>query len=120
MTKTVLVVDDDTGIRELLKFRLPKSGFAVEASANGRECLDVLRTEPLPDVVLLDVRMPDMDGLDVLETIRAEFGTALPVVLLTGTEPRADTVATAATEYVTKPFTMDEVTACIRSVLGGE
>ncbi len=118
MTGTVLVVDDDAGIRELLKFRLENNGFAVVTGANGQECLDYLRTEPLPELVLLDVRMPRMDGLRTLETIREEFATDLPVVLLTGTEPPTDTVT--ATEHISKPFTMDEVVTCVGRVLNGE
>lgn len=118
MTRTVLVVDDDAGIRELLKFRLEKSGFTVVTGTNGQECLDYLRAEPLPELVLLDVRMPHMDGFDTLETIREEFTADLPVVLLTGTDPPTDTVA--VTERISKPFTMDEVVACVGRVLDGE
>lgn len=115
MTGSVLVVDDDAGIRELLKFKLTKGGFDVETSANGQECLESLRAG-LPDVVLLDVRMPRVDGLETLDAIRTEFGSALPVVLLTGADPEPDS-ATAATERISKPFTMEEVLACIERVL---
>jgi CheY-like chemotaxis protein len=118
MTRTVFVVDDDAGIRELLKYKLTESGYDVAVSANGQECLDSLRAGSLPDVALLDVMMPRMDGLEVLETIRTEFGTAPPVILLTGADPRADVTTAAAAGRISKPFTMAEVTTCIERVLG--
>ena len=114
MTATIHIVDDDAGLRELLKFKLAQQGFAVRTSTNGRDCIDALHTGPLPDVLLLDVRMPRMNGLDALERIRAEFETPLPVVLLTGAEAKADVAA----ELVEKPFTIEEVFAAIERALG--
>jgi CheY-like chemotaxis protein len=119
MTRTVLVVDDDAGIRELLRFRLEKSGFEVDTSANGQECIDSLHGS-LPDLVLLDIRMPRMDGLETLETIRTEFATDLPVVLLSGAQSGTDVENAATTERIDKPFTMDEVVTCVERVLGHE
>jgi CheY-like chemotaxis protein len=114
MVETIHVVDDDAGIRELLKFKLAQQGFEVRTSTNGCDCIDLLHTGPLPDVLLLDVRMPQMDGLDALEWIRAEFETPLSVVLLTGAEPESGVAA----EWVTKPFTIEEVLAAIERALG--
>jgi CheY-like chemotaxis protein len=113
MTEIIQIVDDDAGIRELLKFKLVQQGFEVRTSTNGRDCIDSLHTGPLPDVLLLDVRMPRMDGLDALERIRAEFETPLPVVLLTGAEPESDMAA----ERVAKPFTIEEVLTAIERAL---
>lgn len=114
MAATIHVVDDDAGIRQLLTFKLARHGFDVRTSTNGRDCIDALHTGSLPDVLLLDVRMPRMDGLDALERIRAEFETPLPVVLLTSTEPGADVAAAR----VGKPFTVDEVLTAIERALG--
>ena len=117
MTKTVLVVDDDAGIRTLLEFRLEKSGFEVRTCKNGHECLDVLHDDSLPAVVLLDVRMPGVDGMEVLETIHIEFDD-LPVVLLTGTQPPTETTdAPAVAAHIEKPFRMEEVVACLERLV---
>ena len=119
MTRTVLIVDDDAGIRELLRFKLEKHDFEVATSANGHECLDYLDTEPLPDLVLLDIMMPYMDGFEVLDRIRNEIEPALPVVLLTAAESREeidDGVDVA--DHIGKPFPMNEVVDCVQRVLG--
>lgn len=117
MTTRVLVVDDDAGIRELLKFRLTKSCFEVATRANGHECIKHLRTEALPDLVLLDVMMPRMNGLETLETIRTNLDADVPVVLLTGKQSRTDAVLAA--KHLTKLFTVDEVVACVERVVDG-
>lgn len=119
MKKSVLVVDDDVGIRKLLEYRLEKSGFAVRACKNGSECLDTLRDRSLPGAVLLDVRMPGVDGLAVLETIQSEF-TGLPVVVLSGVKPSSEIEdMTAVAAHIEKPFRMGEVVTCLERVLGG-
>src|SRR5699024_4242657 len=119
MPRTVLVVDDDAGIRNLLEFRLEKSGFGVRTCKNGYECLDALREGALPAAVLLDVRMPRLDGMDVLDTIRTEFAD-LPVVLLSGVKPAGEIEEmSAVAAHIEKPFRMEEVIACLERVLDG-
>lgn len=118
MPKTVLVVDDDTDIRSLLTVALEQCGVTVATRSNGRECLQYLRTEPLPAAILLDVRMPDMDGLSVLETAHEEFESVPPVVLLTGTrEPTADANVPAVADVLRKPFGIGDVETCLERVL---
>ncbi|EMA45093.1 response regulator [Halococcus saccharolyticus] len=118
MTRTVLIVDDDAGIRELLRFKLGKHDFEVATSSNGRECLEYLDTEPLPDLVLLDIMMPYMDGNEVLDRIRDEVDVTLPVVLLTAAESRAEIDdSIEVTDHIEKPFRMNEVVDCVQHVL---
>lgn len=117
-TDTVLVVDDDAGIRDLLEFKLDGQGFDVVTAANGEDCLKCLREGPLPEVVLLDVMMPYTDGFEVLGRIREEFGSDLPVVLLTGMDSAmAEEASVAATDYIEKPFRVSEVRDCLHSLL---
>ncbi|WP_049903506.1 response regulator [Halococcus agarilyticus] len=120
MTQTVLIVDDDAGMRELLRFKLGKNDFEVATSSNGRECLDYLEAEPLPDLVLLDIMMPYMDGHEVLDRIRDEIDAALPVVLLTAAESREEIDdGIEVSDHIEKPFRMNEVVDCVEHVLDG-
>jgi CheY-like chemotaxis protein len=120
MTQTVLIVDDDAGMRELLQFKLAKNDFEVATSSDGRECLDYLEAEPLPDLVLLDIMMPHMDGHEVLDRIRNEIDAALPVVLLTAAESREEVDdGVEVTDHIEKPFRMNEVVDCVERVLDG-
>jgi DNA-binding NtrC family response regulator len=107
--RRVLIVDDEPGVRESLRMVL-KDGYETTAAASGKEALDVLQASPF-DVVLLDIVMPGMDGLQLLEEIRGRR-SSIPVVMLTATK----TVKTAvgamklgAFDYVTKPFDVDEL-----------
>ena len=118
MTQTVLIVDDDAGMRELLKFKLGKNDFEAETCANGRECLEYLEAEPLPDLVLLDIMMPHMNGHEVLDRIRNDIGPDLPVVLLTAAESREEADDVEVTDHIEKPFRMNEVVDCVERVLG--
>lgn len=119
MTRTVLIVDDDAGIRELLRFKLEKHDFGVATSSNGQECLDHLDGEPLPDLVLLDIMMPHIDGFEVLDRLRDEVDTTLPVVLLTAAESREEIDdAVDVADHIEKPFRMNEVVDCVQRVLG--
>ncbi len=104
---TVLLVEDDPDIRHLVAYKLTKSGLVVVEAADGFAALDLARRHP-PDLVLLDVHMPRMSGLDVCRELRESPGTErVPIIMLTA-RARAEDVekayAAGATDYVTKPF----------------
>ncbi len=117
MAISVLVVEDDKNIRDLLQMYLEKEGYAVTTAADGGKALTKFRAIH-PDLVLLDVMMPVMDGWAVCKTIRAESQT--PVIMLTAKSETDDKVAglkSGADDYITKPFEMREVLARIETVL---
>ena len=100
----ILVVDDEQYVRELLRRTLEQEGYAVTLAADGSSALVRLR-EQTPDLVLLDIRMPDLTGYQVLERIREQFD--VPVIMLTGVlEPTAveQSVGLGADDYIRKPF----------------
>ena len=113
----VLVVEDDPGIRELLREGLRHAGFEVIATATGREA-EGQADRARPDLVLLDVMLPDIDGLLLAERLIHVVGP-VPVVFVTARDSTADKIAGLARgdDYVTKPFSMEEVLARIRAVL---
>jgi len=114
----LLVVDDEPNIRELLSTSLRFAGFDVVAAANGREALAAVEKE-LPDLAVLDVMLPDMDGFTITRKLRAA-GRHFPVLFLTardGTEDKVQGLTVGGDDYVTKPFSLDEVVARIRAVL---
>ncbi|MCV7493136.1 response regulator transcription factor [Micrococcus luteus] len=114
----LLVVDDEPNIRELLSTSLRYAGFEVTAAANGREALDAAE-EFQPDLAVLDVMLPDIDGFTVTRRLRSA-GRHFPVVFLTardGTEDKITGLTVGGDDYVTKPFSLDEVVARIRAVL---
>ncbi|HJF15745.1 MAG TPA: response regulator transcription factor [Enteractinococcus helveticum] len=114
----LLVVDDEPNIRELLSTSLRFAGFEVVAAANGREALEAAEAHN-PDLAVLDVMLPDMDGFTVTRKLRAS-GRLFPVVFLTArdeTEDKVTGLTVGGDDYVTKPFSLDEVVARIRAVL---
>lgn len=114
----LLVVDDEPNIRELLSTSLRFAGFEVVAAANGREALEAAEAHT-PDLAVLDVMLPDMDGFTVTRKLRAT-GRHFPVVFLTArdeTEDKVTGLTVGGDDYVTKPFSLDEVVARIRAVL---
>jgi DNA-binding NtrC family response regulator len=121
-TATVLIVDDDETSREYLSALLDALGFAVEGAAGGREALERLSRQPAPDVVILDVIMPELDGVETLRRYRAGGGKA-PVVMCSALD-EADTVVRAmragASDYITKPFNAEELREIIERVAGGQ
>jgi DNA-binding response OmpR family regulator len=117
MPKTVLVVDDKMNVRDLVSEYLGEQGFRVVTARDGQEGLFAARHEN-PDVVLLDIMMPTMDGYEFLRQFRRERGT--PVIILTARVEEADAVLgleLGADDYVVKPFRMRELAARIRAVL---
>ncbi len=117
MSKTILVVDDKEQLRTLVKTYLSGEGFRVVTAADGREALFVARNEK-PDLIILDLMMPEMNGYDFLHAHRRERET--PVIMLTAKVEETDRVLgleLGADDYVTKPFSMRELTARVRAVL---
>ena len=117
MAVSVLVVEDDKNIAQLLQMYLEKEGYAVTVAPDGGQGLSKFRTIQ-PDLVLLDVMMPVMDGWAVCRAIRAESQT--PIIMLTAkgeTEDKVTGLRTGADDYITKPFEMREVLARIEAVL---
>ena len=117
MAISVLIVEDDPNIRELLQMYLEKDGYAVTLAADGGEGLSKFHAIK-PDLVLLDVMMPVMDGWTVCRAIRAEGKT--PVIMLTAkgeTDDKVTGLKAGADDYITKPFEMKELLARIEAVL---
>ena len=113
----VLIVDDDAGVREGLRFALDES-YAVLEAPHGRGALGIARTERV-DLVLLDILMPEVDGLEILQELKA-LDPDLPVIMMTAVKTVRTTVAAmklGASDYVTKPFQEDELLAAIRQAL---
>ena len=115
---SLLVVEDDPNILELLSASLRFAGFEVRTATSGSDAL-ATATERRPDLVVLDVMLPDVDGFDVIKRLRAE-GDRVPVVFLTardGTDDKIRGLTLGGDDYVTKPFSLEELTARIRAVL---
>ena len=117
MAISVLIVEDDPNIRELLQLYLEKDGYAVTLACDGGQGLDKFRAIQ-PDLVLLDVMMPVMDGWAVCKAIRAEGNT--PIIMLTAkgeVDDKVNGLKAGADDYITKPFEMKELLARIEAVL---
>jgi DNA-binding response OmpR family regulator len=115
--KTVLVVDDEPRIVQLARDYLEHAGFAVLVAATGRSALQVVRTRK-PDLVVLDLGLPELDGLDVTRAIREE--SSLPIVMLTARDDELDKLLgleLGADDYITKPFSPRELVARVKAVL---
>jgi DNA-binding response OmpR family regulator len=117
---TVLVIDDEKDVIELLRYNLEKSGFDVIAAKDGESGLKAATAAP-PDAIILDVMMPGLDGLGVCRRLREEPRTArIPIILLTAKAGEADRVVgleLGADDYVVKPFSPRELVARIRALL---
>ena len=117
MPKTILIVDDHISVRTLVKDYLTAQGYRVVSAADGQEALTVARVER-PDLILLDVMMPNLDGFEFMRVFRRD--QSAPVILLTARVAETDKVVgleLGADDYVTKPFGMQELVARIRAVL---
>jgi two-component system, OmpR family, response regulator len=115
----LLVVDDEDTIRELLCGSLRFAGYEVTSAGSGADALRASISER-PDLVLLDVRMPDGDGFEVARRMRAAGGPEVPVIFLTARDEVHDRLAgfeAGGDDYITKPFSLDEVLARIKAVL---
>ena len=117
MTQVILVVDDEQSILDLLQYNLEKSGYEVMVAQNGLDAVK-LAFRCHPDLAILDIAMPGMDGLEVCSRLRHELGT--PVILLTARDTEVDKIVgleIGADDYVTKPFSPRELMARIKAVL---
>ncbi|MQS17659.1 response regulator transcription factor [Streptomyces kaniharaensis] len=113
----ILVVDDEPALLRTLRISLQARRYSVLTAATGQEALDSVGQEP-PDAVLLDLGLPDFDGVDVIEGIRSTL--SVPIIVLTGRadiEEKLRAFDAGADDYVTKPFLMDELLARLRAVL---
>lgn len=108
----ILIVDDSPVMQRLLGYMLTNAGYEVEEASNGPEALEVLGETP-PDLIFLDIMMPEMDGFEVLRQIRERYEMkSLPVIILTAKAQDVDretAMRAGANEYLTKPYTSEEV-----------
>jgi DNA-binding NtrC family response regulator len=115
----ILVIDDDPGVVELLREFLEKQGYAVDSAPNSREGLSrIVATRP--DLVLLDIRMPDMDGMRALQLVRT-IAPALAVIMVTANEDIAmarETLRVGAVDYVAKPLDLDYLARAVAAAVG--
>jgi two-component system response regulator MprA len=114
---TILIVDDDPNICSVLRRGLRFEGYTVHIAEDGPQALEMARTAP-PDLVVLDVMLPQMDGLEVCRRLRR--GTAAPILMLTARDAVPDRIAgldSGADDYLVKPFDFDELLARIRALL---
>ncbi len=117
MAKTILTVDDKENVRTLIREYLTEEGFRVVTADNGQTALFVARQEK-PDLILLDMMMPEMDGTSFIRTFRKESDT--PIIVLTAKLEESDKVLgleLGADDYITKPFSMRELLARVHAVL---
>lgn len=115
---SVVVVDDEPSIRELLVASLHFAGFDVETAASGSEAIEVIERVH-PDLIVMDVMLPDIDGFTVTRRIR-QNGVVVPVLFLTARDDTQDKImglTVGGDDYVTKPFSLEEVVARIRAIL---
>ena len=120
MSTTVCVVEDEEDIREILEIQLKREGYRVILAESGEQGLMKIQ-EQIPDLILLDLMLPGMNGFDVCRTIRADKATCrIPIIMLTARSEEADIITgleLGADDYVIKPFRPREIIARIRSVL---
>jgi DNA-binding response OmpR family regulator len=120
-TPTILVADDEEDLRELVTYRLTRSGYRVIGAGDGQEAFE-LAAERTPDLMVLDVMMPKLDGYELTRRVRAEAALrSIPVILLTARSQESDIdrgFEVGADDYLKKPFNPDELVARVRAVLG--
>jgi two-component system, OmpR family, response regulator len=119
---SALIVEDDTDLSSLVKFLLRRKGFDVEIAANREQVLSRVRRTPLPDLMLVDVQLPDLNGFDLLSRLKLHDALkAIPVIMLTADTQRESVVqglASGADGYVTKPFDKEIFVKAVSAVMG--
>jgi two-component system OmpR family response regulator len=116
--RRLLLVDDEENLRSMLEAALRHNGFDVDTAANGREAIAAVGAEQ-PDLILLDVMMPDLDGFEVCRRLRSD-GVKTPVLFLTArdaTEDKVRGLTLGGDDYLVKPFSLDELVARVNAVL---
>jgi len=123
MAKKIVLAEDEPQIARLVEFKLKKEGYEVTWKPNGEEALEAIRKEK-PDLILLDIMMPVMDGYEVLRRIREDENLkSIPVVMLTARAQEKDVVKgidSGAEDYITKPFHPAELLARVKRILSKE
>ena len=121
MTPLILVVDDETDLLDILEYNLRREGFQTRRATTGQEALTQVAIDPVPDLVLLDLMLPDISGTEVCREMRAAERTrATPIVMLTAKGDEIDRVVgfeLGADDYVVKPFSVRELILRLRAVL---
>jgi two-component system OmpR family response regulator len=118
MPETILVVEDQPSLQETLAYNLQKQGYAVESAIDGRAALEIARRLK-PDLILLDIMLPGLNGIDVCKTLRRDSFQS-PIIMLTARDDEIDRVLgleIGADDYVTKPFSMRELMARVKAQL---
>ena len=117
---TILIVDDDSNVRELLRVNCAAQGLNVLTAGDGAEALRMVE-QHIPELVILDVMMPEMDGWEVCKQIRDKYQDSIKVVMLTAKDTARDKIIgkniLKADEYLTKPFDIDELLATVHRLL---
>jgi DNA-binding response OmpR family regulator len=121
MTKRIVLAEDEPQIAKLVEFKLKKEGYQVTWKENGEEALKAIKEEK-PDLILLDVMMPVMDGYEVLRQVKEDEGLKdIPVIMLTARAQERDVVkgiGSGAEDYITKPFHPAELLVRVKRILG--
>jgi len=117
MPEIILIVEDEPALRDTLSYNLKKDGFTVEAVGDGRSAIEAAR-RLIPDLIILDIMLPELDGLEVARILRKEMNT--PILMLTARDDEIDRVVgleVGADDYLTKPFSMRELMARVKAQL---
>ena len=121
MTKRVLLIEDEPNIIEAIRYVLQRDGFAVDTHSDGKSALEAI-LDRRPDVLILDVMLPNRSGYDILRDLRSQDGTAdLPVLMLTARGQKKDREMAelyGASRFMTKPFSNAEMLAAVRELVG--
>lgn len=115
----ILVVDDEASVVEVVSLYLKREGFAVRVARDGRSALDAIQTE-LPALVVLDLMLPEVDGLEIMRRLRDNLTTDIPVIMLTARQQEIDRIyglELGADDYVTKPFSPAELVSRVKAVM---
>ncbi len=115
----ILIVDDEASVVEVVGLYLRREGFSVRSASNGREALESIRDQP-PALLILDVMLPEVDGIEIIRRLRSDRQNNIPVIMLTARGQEVDRIyglELGADDYVTKPFSPAELVARVKAVL---